>query len=256
MTDFSKFKKIKKAEKPKLTEGRKIDFNKIKKATTDNVYDAGELAGVGRQQKGGKQTFYREEGDIAQTFALGNKEGAFKKVLEVAPLKESNLNSRFNAEVRAQENSRGVNSGWDKTKGLWFPHTSAEGGADTVGYGHKIKEGEDFSSGLTEQEAIDLYNKDMEEHRSKAKKTVPNFDEYEEKYQLIWSELAFNLKDFNGKDWVKLAKAMKSGNDGDVRHEMNRTYTNKEGKVISLSRRVKALADVLGLPEERETKKL
>jgi hypothetical protein len=37
--------------------------------------------------------------------------------------------------VKQVEN--GVKRGWDKVKGKWFPHASAEGGLKTIAYGHK-----------------------------------------------------------------------------------------------------------------------
>ncbi len=45
-----------------------------------------------------------------------------------------------------------------------MPYPSPEGGADTVGWGHKIKAGEDFSGGLTPQQADDLFSKDLSRH--------------------------------------------------------------------------------------------
>jgi type VI secretion system secreted protein VgrG len=42
----------------------------------------------------------------------------------------------------------------------------------TIGYGHLIKKGEDFSKGLTEQQAIDLYKKDMQTAENIVKRYV------------------------------------------------------------------------------------
>ena len=58
--------------------------------------------------------------------------------------------------------------GYDSQKKLWFPHESFEGGSDTIGYGHKIQKGEDFSKGITDAQAEELLKKDM----SKAKQQV------------------------------------------------------------------------------------
>lgn len=53
----------------------------------------------------------------------------------------------------------------DKNKGItekrFYPHTSVEGGAKTIGFGHKIKSGEDFSKGLTWAEAEELLRNDI-----------------------------------------------------------------------------------------------
>lgn len=41
------------------------------------------------------------------------------------------------------------------------PYPSAEGGAPTIGWGHKIQPGEDFSGGITQQQADQLFDKDI-----------------------------------------------------------------------------------------------
>jgi GH24 family phage-related lysozyme (muramidase) len=58
--------------------------------------------------------------------------------------------------------------GYNSEKKLWFPHKSFEGGSDTIGYGHKIQKGEDFSKGITDAQAESLLKTDL----SKAKQQV------------------------------------------------------------------------------------
>ncbi len=58
--------------------------------------------------------------------------------------------------------------GYNTEKKLWFPHKSFEGGSDTIGYGHKIQKGEDFSNGITNAQAEDLLKQDL----AKAKQQV------------------------------------------------------------------------------------
>ena len=58
--------------------------------------------------------------------------------------------------------------GYNAEKKLWFPHKSFEGGSDTIGYGHKIQKGEDFSKGITDAQAESLLNTDL----AKAKQQV------------------------------------------------------------------------------------
>ena len=50
-------------------------------------------------------------------------------------------------------------------RGIWSPHKSPEGGADTIAYGHKIQKGEDFSEGITDMEAERLLAKDIQKAR-------------------------------------------------------------------------------------------
>ena len=47
--------------------------------------------------------------------------------------------------------------------GVWTPHKSEEGGKDTIGYGHKIKKGEDFSQGRTDAQIDALLMKDLKD---------------------------------------------------------------------------------------------
>jgi GH24 family phage-related lysozyme (muramidase) len=58
--------------------------------------------------------------------------------------------------------------GYNSEKKLWFPHKSFEGGSDTIGYGHKIQKGEDFSKGITDAQAESLLKTDL----AKAKQQV------------------------------------------------------------------------------------
>ncbi len=58
--------------------------------------------------------------------------------------------------------------GYNTEKKLWFPHKSFEGGSDTIGYGHKIQKGEDYSKGITNAQAEDLLKQDL----AKAKQQV------------------------------------------------------------------------------------
>ncbi len=79
--------------------------------------------------------------------------------------------------IKPFENSvNNPKGGFNKKLKKWFPHKSLEGGSDTIAYGHKILSGEDFSQGITEQEAEHLLEKDIREKIKLAKSKMPNFD--------------------------------------------------------------------------------
>ena len=79
--------------------------------------------------------------------------------------------------LKGYENSKAnPNGGWNKASGKWFPHRSLEGGSDTIAYGHKIQSGEDFSKGLTDQEAIDLLKKDIAVREATIRMKLPKYD--------------------------------------------------------------------------------
>ena len=56
----------------------------------------------------------------------------------------------------------------------WFPHKSFEGGADTIGYGHKIKSNEDYKSGLTDIQVTTLLKQDLKTAKDIVHKEIGN----------------------------------------------------------------------------------
>ena len=72
----------------------------------------------------------------------------------------------FTDYIKKVENQGKV--GYNVEKKLWFPHKSFEGGSDTIGYGHKLQKGEDFSKGITDAQAESLLKTDL----TKAKQQV------------------------------------------------------------------------------------
>jgi hypothetical protein len=79
--------------------------------------------------------------------------------------------------IKAFENSKAnPKGGYNKQLKKWFPHKSLEGGSDTIAYGHKLLPGEDFSEGLSDQEAEQLLEKDIRAKLSVARSKIENFD--------------------------------------------------------------------------------
>ena len=74
---------------------------------------------------------------------------------------------KYLAKLKKLENS--VKAGY--RKGKWYPHRSFEGGSDTIAYGHKLMPGEDYSSGMSEEKAAQLQQKDVLE-----KQKVPGWN--------------------------------------------------------------------------------
>lgn len=52
------------------------------------------------------------------------------------------------------------------------PYRSPEKGTDTVGWGHKIQAGEDYSHGLTSDEADKLFRRDLAAHQKRVQRRV------------------------------------------------------------------------------------
>jgi len=83
-----------------------------------------------------------------------------------------------------ENNKEYKGGGWNKSKQRWFPHKSVEGGLPTIAYGHKLLPGEDFSKGLTEDEAIKLLRKDLQRAESIAKGMIKNWDKLPSDYKI------------------------------------------------------------------------
>lgn len=63
----------------------------------------------------------------------------------------------------------------------------------TIGYGHKILPGEDFSGGITQQEADAIFTRDYSDAEDAARKLVKVFDTLNEVRQAVVVDLIFNL---------------------------------------------------------------
>ena len=79
----------------------------------------------------------------------------------------------YQDDLKGQENLS--MKGWDPKKQLWFPTPAPEknGGYD-IGYGHKIKKGENFSKGLTNDQVNNLFKRDIDTKFKAAKSTFNN----------------------------------------------------------------------------------
>lgn len=82
--------------------------------------------------------------------------------------------------------------GYDKQKKLWFPHESFEGGSDTIGYGHKIQKGEDFSKGITDAQAEALLKRDLERAKNIVNKEVGG-RQLSKKQMEMFVDFVFNM---------------------------------------------------------------
>jgi hypothetical protein len=88
-----------------------------------------------------------------------------------------NLTARAVNIIKQFENStNNPSGGYNKSKKLWFPHKSLEGGSDTIGYGHKIQPNENFSKGITDSDALKLLERDASKKIDLAKKHIKTFD--------------------------------------------------------------------------------
>ena len=150
---------------------------------------------------------------------------------EKEPVKKEVSNYSFQEyqdDLRAQENIS--LKGWDSKRQLWFPTPAPEenGGFD-IGYGHKIKKGENFSKGLTDDQVNNLFAKDLNVKFKAAKSTFNRqdlsrtWDELNEQEQILLGDYQYNgvLGDFK--------KFMKAVADKD-KDSMLKEYVRYQGK--------------------------
>ena len=83
-------------------------------------------------------------------------------------------------------------------------------GKDTIGYGHLVKPGEDFSKGITDQQADEMFDKDFEHHVQGAR-TTPGYNLADQKRKQAMVDLAYNMGPNWHKKFPKFSAAAKSG---------------------------------------------
>jgi hypothetical protein len=172
----------------------------------------------------------------------------------IAPM--NSTETSFVSMLKTEENS--IKAGYNKNTDKWLPHTSPEGGTDTIAYGHKLSSKEDssgiidingkkvnYKAGLTPEQAEMLLVQDMANSEKKAQKyfTKAEWNKMPRKVQLLATELEFNVrKGLKGyPTFVKLAKNPATVEDAIT--EIGRTYTDEQGNKVSLSKRVGAITD-------------
>ena len=86
-------------------------------------------------------------------------------------------------------------------------------GIDTVGYGHVTLPGEDYTSGISQEEGISLLRRDYETHRSAAEK-VPGWNEASDPQKRAITNLTYNMGPNWWRSWDETPAAMAEGNWG------------------------------------------
>ena len=145
-------------------EGRKLDEVKLAQELEEGWRDwvAAGAIGLGALTGGSLQA----ANPIKVSRQLVTRPGITQTVQKSTP----KLDQTFVNYIKSVENAG--KKGFDKKKNLWFPHKSFEGGSDTIGYGHKIQPGENFSKGITDAQAESLLIKDLQKALDQVNKEV------------------------------------------------------------------------------------
>ena len=120
---------------------------------------------------------------------------------------------RYLADLRMQENN--IKKGY--RNGMWYPHASVEGGADTIAYGHKLTPNDSaLRRGITEDQALKLQEQDVLKNQALAKKQVDKkygtgtFDNLPQDSQMLLVDYQYNLGTLSG--FPSFVKATVEGN--------------------------------------------
>jgi hypothetical protein len=105
---------------------------------------------------------------------------------------------KYREVLKVQENS--IKSGYRKAEDKWYPHRSPEGGADTVGFGHKLigPDANKYNKGLTTKEAENLLDSDILKHQTVAENLIDKkygkgtFDSLPQDSQMLLVDYAYN----------------------------------------------------------------
>jgi GH24 family phage-related lysozyme (muramidase) len=116
--------------------------------------------------------------------------------------------------------------------GLHIQYKSAEGGADTIGYGHKIKKGESFGEGLTEAEARELLQKDILIAAEGAKKAIgeKKWNSLDPDRKQMATDFQFNVKKGGINRFPEFKKALLTRDYGRMKEEYKRHYQDEQGQ--------------------------
>jgi len=166
------------------------------------------LNNISKNQDKGQDTTQPQMGKygrIIKQFAPGG--AASPKDLDPEHMK------RYLADLRMQENS--IKKGYKN--GMWYPHASVEGGADTIAYGHKLTPNDSaLRRGISEDQALKLQEQDVLKNQALAKKQVDKkygtgtFDNLPQDSQMLLVDYQYNLGTLSG--FPSFVKATVEGN--------------------------------------------
>lgn len=112
-------------------------------------------------------------------------------------------------------------------------------GYPTIGYGHKIRQDEEFSS-IDEEEAEELLEQDMQSLCSKVSNHVKNYSDLSSVRQAVLMDMIFNLGEFGFSKFAKMINALENEDYRKAANEMKDSKWYRE-----TGRRSKHLVDCM-----------
>lgn len=139
------------------------------------------------------------------------------------PMQDSSFDKSFVDYIKFVEN--GARKGFNKEKKLWYPHKSFEGGSDTIAYGHKILPGEDYTKGITEEQAEALLVRDLEKAKAQVLREVNNQKLNGKQLEML-VDFVFNMGTL--KKFPKFTRAVLDNNSTVMKAQYKRFSGGKE----------------------------
>ena len=181
-------------------------------------------------------------------------EDAFDEAMGEEELMESD--SKLEDVLMVVEND--AKKGFNKKTGLWAPHTSKEGGRDTIGYGHKLTPDEEksgviiingdeysISKGIPEEAMGKLLRQDIKIAKDYLKDNFVGWDKLSERDKGILVNIGFNVGNKKVKIFKNLRKAMDRGDEKAIQEEMVTSYEDKYKKRHKLKSRARKVYKAL-----------
>ena len=158
--------------------------------------------------------------------------------------------AKYLADLKVQENNE--KKGFKNNK--WYPHRSVEGGADTIGYGHKLTKADSkLYKGATTEEVEKLLQADVLIKQSEAKKRVDKkygagaFDALPQDSQMLVVDYQYNV---GLQEFPKFLDALVKGDKDTMLKEYERTTSS--GKLTKRNNWAKSVIDNLNNNPEPE----
>ena len=158
--------------------------------------------------------------------------------------------AKYLADLKVQENNE--KKGFKNNK--WYPHRSVEGGADTIGYGHKLTKADSkLYKGATTEEVEKLLQADVLIKQSEAKKRVDKkygagaFDALPQDSQMLVVDYQYNV---GLQEFPKFLDALVKGDKDTMLNEYERTTSS--GKLTKRNNWAKSVIDNLNNNPEPE----
>lgn len=143
------------------------------------------------------------------------------------------------------ENSKTRKGGWDKTREVWIPHRSFEGGYKTIGYGLKLTPGSevkkvvDKQGFLTETQEEYFRTNNVKRSYAKAKQVYEDiygedsFEDLHYKTQSLLTDKEYNVRK-GLKEWPGLMKSVNAADISSIRNNIVTKARNPKTKKLEV----------------------